>query len=177
MRTISGLLSSPSCWIMVPWKIVYSASSGLGSSDCVLSTYRLQLANELGYDDELARNLSSLASSCHTTNYPITSPPSMRLNTTATTTAITTSASPIKSCYSTYTIKRDDNCHKISSSEKVSTNNLLYLSNLQGGCANFPGPGQKLCMPRPCDIYTVQADDSCSKISNRGNFTTSQLIA
>jgi LysM repeat protein len=152
-------------------------ASDLGCSDCVLGTSQLQLGNELGYNDELAGNFSSLVSSCHATNYPITSPPSNRLNRTAIATATTTSASPEKSCYSTYTIKPDDDCHKISNSQKVSTNNLLYLNNLQGGCANFPRPGQTLCMPRACNVYTVRARDTCRKITGGGGFTPSQLIA
>jgi LysM repeat protein len=152
-------------------------ASDLGCSECVLGTYQLQLSNALGYDDELAGNFSSLASSCHATNYPITSPPSNSLSRTTTVSATTYPAVPEKSCYGTYTIRPGDDCHTISNSQKVSTNNLLYLNNLQGGCANFPGPGQTLCMPRSCDVHTVQANDTCRKITNSGSFTASQLIS
>jgi len=149
--------------------------SDLGCSECVLGTYQLQLSNALGYDNELAGNFSSLASSCHAANYPVTSPPSNSLNSTAT--ATTTSAPPEKSCCSNYTIEAGDDCHKISNAQRVSTNDLLYLNNLQGGCANFPEPGRTLCMPRTCEVYTVRANDTCSKITNSGNLTNTQLIA
>lgn len=148
-------------------------------SDCVLGTYQLQLSNSLGYSSDLAGNFSSLTSSCQATNYPVTSPPPNNINQTATATVTTTSPTAAKSCSSTYTIKFGDGCHSISNAQHVSTNNLLYLNNLEAGCTNFPGPGKQLCMPHTCQIYTVQQNDTCYGVaaSFNGTFTISQLVA
>ncbi|KAI1502076.1 hypothetical protein F5X99DRAFT_418164 [Biscogniauxia marginata] len=131
-------------------------------SECVLGTYQLQLSNFLGYDSNLASTFSSLTSSCQATGYPVTSPPPNYINQTGTQT-LTTSASPTaaKPCASTYLVQNGDDCHSISQANKVSTNEMLYLNNLQGGCMNFPGPGSTLCMPITCEIYTVQENDTC----------------
>lgn len=149
-------------------------------SDCVLGTYQIQLQNPLGYGPDQASNFSSLTSSCHATGYPVTQPPPNTINVTRTTTS-TTTGSPVafKPCSSTYTVKAGDDCHSISTSQKVSTNQMLYYNNLEGGCVAFPAAGAKLCMPHTCDIYTVQANDTCFGIVNTHNasFTVSQLVA
>lgn len=121
-------------------------------SDCVLGTYQRQLSNPLGYTDDLAASFSSLTSSCHATNYPVTSPPPGTVSYAPTSTATTTSPSvtPSKGCSSTYTVQEGDDCHSISVAQQVLTNDLLYLNNLEAGCTDFPGPGTQLCMPHPC---------------------------
>jgi LysM repeat protein len=143
-------------------------------SDCVLGTYQLQLGNSLGYNDDLAANFSSLTSSCQATGYAVTSPPPNIIS--ATVTATTTAIAPTKSCASIYTVKSGDDCHTISTSQNVSLNQMLYFNNLEAGCTDFPSLGVELCMPHTCQIYTVQANDTCSGIvASLNTMTISQL--
>ncbi|EFQ98548.1 LysM domain-containing protein [Nannizzia gypsea CBS 118893] len=148
-------------------------------SECVLGTYQIQLGHTWGYDKDLFAQFSSLTSSCHATGYPVTSPPPITISRTTSSTSTTTTARPQKVCSSKYTIKEGDDCHSISKAQRVSTNNLLYLNNLEGSCTHFPGPGTTLCMPPTCEIYTVEKNDSCYDISRTFNrkFTVSQLIS
>ena len=96
---------------------------------------------------------------------------------TATPNPTTTSVAPSNTCVSTYTVQAGDDCHSISKAQGVSTFDLMVSNNLAGYCSNFPGSGAQLCMPHRCQIYTVQADDSCWGIVSRYNnaFTVTQL--
>ncbi|KAI1798650.1 LysM domain-containing protein [Daldinia bambusicola] len=160
-----------------------SWSSGNGSndacSDCVLGTYQLQLGFGLGYDEELAASFTSLTSSCQATGYTVTSPPALTVNTTATGTATSTAPAAAKTCVSSYSVQDGDDCHSISESQRVSTSQLLYYNNLEGGCSNFPVAGEKLCMPHTCDIYTIKANDTCWGIAEAYNntFGIAQLVS
>ena len=86
---------------------------------------------------------------------------------------------PSKECSNTYTVQDGDDCHSISVAQQVSTNDLLYLNNLEAGCTDFPGPGTQLCMSHTCQIYTVQENDTCYGIVQSWNntFTISQLAS
>ncbi|KAI0024493.1 LysM domain-containing protein [Xylariomycetidae sp. FL0641] len=154
-------------------------ASDQACSDCVLGTYQLQLAYDLGYDDELASSFASLTSSCSATGYPVASPPPMTINVTSASSSTTSLPTATPSCASTYTVKSEDDCHSISMDERVSTNLMLYLNELEAGCTNFADPGAELCMPHTCDIYTVQKNDTCWGIAESFNntFTISQLVS
>ncbi|KAI1171965.1 hypothetical protein F4777DRAFT_590888 [Nemania sp. FL0916] len=155
-------------------------SSTDSCSDCILGTYQLQLSNYLGYDDDLASTFTSLTSSCQATGYPLTSPPPNYISATETATPTTTALpAASKPCASNYTVQSGDDCHSISEAQGVSTNEMLYLNSLEAGCTNFPDPGTSLCMPPTCEIYTVQANDTCWGITDAYNntFTISQLVS
>ncbi|KAK6433415.1 hypothetical protein LTR95_010410 [Oleoguttula sp. CCFEE 5521] len=148
-------------------------------SDCVLGTYQLQLSNVQGYDSDLASSYTSLTSSCQATGYPLTSPPANTVTRTSATTTGSPTPTAAKACSFNFTVKAGDDCHSISNAQKVSTNNVLYLNNLEAGCTDFPAAGANLCMPHTCDVYTVKANDTCYGISQAYDnaFTNSQLIS
>ncbi|KAG8164807.1 hypothetical protein KVR01_005082 [Diaporthe batatas] len=161
-------------------------ASDQSCSDCVLGTFQIQLSNTLGWDDELAANFSSLTQSCQATGYAVTSPPPNYINATQTATATATTSSPTaaRSCAATYVVQAGDDCHSISTSQRVSTSEMLYNNNLEAGCTHFPAAGAQLCMPPSCDVYTVQANDTCWSIVDSyttpeagKQFTISQLIS
>lgn len=127
----------------------------------MLGTYQLQLSNSLGYNSDLLASFTSLTLSCSATDYPVTSPPPNTISQTAIPTPSTTAPVPTKSCASTYTVLKSDDCHSISNEQRISTSNLLYLNGLEAGCTDFPGAGTKLCMPHTCEIYTVKQNDTC----------------
>lgn len=155
-------------------------SSDEACSDCVLGTYQLQLGSAMVYDDELASNFSSMTSSCQATGYAVTSPAPIYINATATATATTTaSATPSNSCASNYTVQAGDGCHSVRIAQKVSTSEMLYFSNLESGCTDFPTAGTSLCMPYTCDVYTVQQNDTCWDLAGAsdGAFSIAQLVS
>jgi hypothetical protein len=76
-----------------------------------------------------------------------------------------------------YTIKDGDDCSSISLSQNVSTFALLHLNELQAYCKNFPEPGTSLCLPKQCQTYTLNDDDTCEGIvaSQPGDISVTQL--
>lgn len=56
---------------------------------------------------------------------------------------------------------------------------LRYKNGLTADCSKFPKVGTSLCIPATCDIYTLQANETCYNISQAHNasFTVTQLIS
>lgn len=152
-------------------------ADGAACSECVLGTFQFQLSYYLGYNEDHASAFASLTESCGETGYRVTSPASPSIGTPTTTGDA--APAPEKSCAGTYTVQKGDDCHAVSPSQNVSTSEMLYLNNLQGGCADFPGPGAELCMPRTCKVYTVEEGDTCRGIASahRSAFSKSQLAS
>ncbi|KND88572.1 hypothetical protein TOPH_06753 [Tolypocladium ophioglossoides CBS 100239] len=146
-------------------------------SECMLRTFQVELNSPFGYDDDFASYYSSLTSSCGVTNYPITSPPPFTVSRTATTSS--SSASPSASCASHYTVKDGDDCLSVSKAQSVSTVMLRFQNGITADCSNFPKAGTSLCMPASCELYTLQANETCYGISQAHNssFTVTQLIS
>ncbi|KAI9831287.1 MAG: hypothetical protein M1826_003726 [Phylliscum demangeonii] len=162
------------------WASATAPPNNTTCSDCVLGVLQTQLNSYFGYDAAWAKNLSSMTSSCHATGYPVTSPapyghPTDSVSTTPT--SSTSTSSP--SCAATYPAQAGDDCHSISLAHKVSTAALLVTNALEAYCYNFPKAGTKLCLPASCDVYTVQANDTCFAITqaHKNAFTTSQLLS
>ena len=79
----------------------------------------------------------------------------------------TTTATPQPTCSgTTYTLKSGDTCQSVSTSQHISTSDLLAANTLESACRNFPTSGS-LCIPsaRVCNPYTVTASDTCSSIA------------
>ncbi|KAI1108518.1 hypothetical protein F5Y14DRAFT_82245 [Nemania sp. NC0429] len=141
---------------------------------CVLSAIQTQLAMPLASKPDIASYFSSLTSSCGSTTGFKPSP-------TPTGTTFTITATPAASprCVGkTYTIGASDTCQKISTSQGISTYDLLWNNNLTKGCENFPKSGT-LCIPSAasCETYTVLATDTCASIQTKFKLLYSQLIA
>lgn len=90
-----------------------------------------------------------------------------------------TTASAAYSCTSTYTVQEGDTCESVSEDHGVGTFYLLQANNLQAYCADFPGVGADLCIPDACELYTVDANDTCYGIAQlyNGTFSVRQLIS
>jgi hypothetical protein len=74
----------------------------------------------------------------------------------------------------TYQVKPDDDCHKISISQNISTEWLIIDNDLPGFCHDFPTQGG-LCLINTCEVYTVAQNDTCTSISRAHNITDAQL--
>ncbi|TGO13948.1 hypothetical protein BTUL_0060g00030 [Botrytis tulipae] len=142
-------------------------------SDCALGIQQLELSSPYGYHSGAALEFASTTSSCGKTGYPYTSPTPIALNSSSISSA-TAAATP---CATPYTVKAGENCNSIARAQKVSTFSLLYENNLQAYCANFPAPGNPICLPKQCDVYTVSKGDSCRSIISAvpGDITLTQL--
>ncbi|KAA8652732.1 uncharacterized protein ATNIH1004_001637 [Aspergillus tanneri] len=147
-------------------------------SDCMLRTFQVELNSPFGYDDEFADYYRSLTSSCGVLDYPITSPPPYTVTRTPTPTSSHTS-SPTPSCASYYTVREGDDCLSVSKAQRVSAAMLRYENGLTADCTNWPDVGTSLCIPAPCELYTLQANETCYGISQAHNttFTVTQLIS
>ncbi|KAI0191406.1 hypothetical protein EV127DRAFT_338015 [Xylaria flabelliformis] len=141
---------------------------------CVLSAIQTQLAMPLASKPDIASYFSSLTSSCgSTTGFK----PSPTPTGTTYTIAATPTATP--TCVGkTYTIGASDTCQGISTSQGISTYDLIWNNNLTSACENFPKSG-KLCIPSAasCKPYTVLATDTCSSIQLKFSLLYSQLIS
>ncbi|KAH8163293.1 hypothetical protein CIB48_g4955 [Xylaria polymorpha] len=143
---------------------------------CILSVLQTQLAMPLASRDDIATYFSSLTSSCGSTSGFSPSP-------TPTATIFTMIGSPTPtptpSCVgTTYTISASDTCQGISTSQGISTYDLIWNNNLTARCENFPTSG-KLCIPSSatCKTYTVLSTDTCYSIQDKFSLLYSQIIA
>ncbi|KAI0449631.1 hypothetical protein F5B21DRAFT_509009 [Xylaria acuta] len=143
---------------------------------CVLSALQTQLAMPLASRDDIATYFSSLTSSCGSTSGFSPSP-------TPTATIFTKTGSPTPSptptCVGkTYTIGASDTCQGISTSQGISTYDLIWNNNLTALCENFPASG-RLCIPSAatCKPYTVLSTDTCYSIQDKFSLLYSQIIA
>ncbi|KAI3394215.1 hypothetical protein diail_3030 [Diaporthe ilicicola] len=94
-----------------------------------------------------------MTQSCQATGYAVTSPPPNYINATQTATARTSSPT----------------AHVAEGLDERDA--LLPVdNNLEAGCTQLPAAGAQLCMPPSCDVYTVQANDTCWGIVD--SFTT-----
>ncbi|KAI8945349.1 hypothetical protein F4801DRAFT_568522 [Xylaria longipes] len=141
---------------------------------CVLSALQTQLAMPLASKPDISTYFSSLTSSCGSTTgfSPSPTPTGTTYTITGTPTATPTCAGK------TYTIGASDTCQGISTSQGISTYDLIWNNNLTSGCENFPTSGT-LCIPSAasCEPYTVLATDSCSSIQSKFSLLYSQLIS
>ncbi|KAL1640089.1 hypothetical protein SLS58_007356, partial [Diplodia intermedia] len=146
------------------WLNETAVSSEQECSDCMLGLSQFELSSPFSYNDEFAENFTSSTSSCGKSGYSFATPTQYYLN--ASTTSAAPTATTTVDCSSTYVVQEGDDCHSISTAHTVSTVSLLMLNDLDAWCANFPTAGASLCIPYPCDIYTVQENDTCWSIVN-----------
>ena len=89
-----------------------------------------------------------------------------------------TSASPTAQACSgaQYTINSGNTCNSISSSQGISTIDLLAANNL-ASCVSLPKSGS-LCIPSAskCTVYTVQQNDTCASVANAHTLTSVQVV-
>ena len=176
LRSTTGQFCDPQ---LLAWSNQSYLTTNQSCSDCWLGVLTLQLGNPLGYDDNLASNFVSLASSCNATAYGFTSPTAYALNSTSTTVPSTVTAVPPPACTGSYTVGDADDCISVSKTLNVSTYNLLYYNNIDIYCQNFAAAvGENLCIPPQCEIYTWQALDTCdSVVSGFTGMTVPQFLA
>ncbi|KAE8341837.1 hypothetical protein BDV24DRAFT_163060 [Aspergillus arachidicola] len=127
----------------------------------------------------MADIFSLLTSSCSATQYAITSPPSYTIGDATSSTTSAAPVTPTNGCVEKYVVQAGDTCDSISIAKNISTHGLLYSNGLPAHCALFPVAGSSLCIPEPCDIYTVQRNETCYSIAQAHDFSFSvtQLIA
>jgi hypothetical protein len=119
-----------------------------------------ELTSPFAYNDASAAELSSMASLCDKPTYTAPEPKPYAL------TATSSKPPPVptlrsKDCPDRYSVRAGDSCHSVSQAHNVSTFALLYWNSLTVGCLDFPGVGKSMCLPSPCNIYTVQQNDTC----------------
>lgn len=64
---------------------------------------------------------------------------------------------------STYVPSANETCVDISAAANVSTSTLANINALGANC-NYLTANQTLCLPKVCDIYLVQSNDTCTSI-------------
>ncbi|RDW84131.1 uncharacterized protein DSM5745_04457 [Aspergillus mulundensis] len=179
LRDDSGAFCAPQIdsWLNAP----EGMTSEQSCSSCFLRTLQTHLNSAFGYDEDTENEFVSLTESCGETNYPFTSPPAYTVDipTSGTATSSAAMATPTVDCVDEYVIQQGDTCTSISVAKNVSTHELLYVNNLPAYCINFPTAGDSLCIPKSCEIYTVQEDDNCYSIveAHEYAFTVTQLIS
>ncbi|KAI1381144.1 hypothetical protein F4677DRAFT_118218 [Hypoxylon crocopeplum] len=144
--------------------VTRAPASTIACNSCFLSIISTQLEMPLASAVGISSIYSSLTSSCQVPNMSITPIPT----TSTWTVPVTSSSTSAQATCSgtTYTIKSGDTCESISTSQDVSTSDLLSYNVLQAACYNFPTSGS-LCIPsnRVCTPYTVKSGDTCSSIA------------
>lgn len=156
--------------IFQSWLGQTNLTAAQNCSDCLLGVQQLQLNSPFGYHAQAAADFQSTTSSCGKTGYPLTSPAKYTIS--SATTSATSTSRPTTVCGSTYTVQSGDTCNSISLAKKVSTFAVVSASGANPACTNLQA-GAVLCLPSPCQLYTVQATDTCASIlSAIGNGVT-----
>ncbi|KAK6209368.1 hypothetical protein LQW54_006356 [Pestalotiopsis sp. IQ-011] len=139
---------------------------------CALDSFRLQIEDERSYDAELAEQYSSAVSSCGVTAAPIATPTSQFQNNN-----VTFSDNTTFSCTGTYVpVETGTSCDQFAETNSMSTDQLLNINSLAGGCADWPGNNTELCVQDNCTPYVVQEGDTCSSVANGADITITQLV-
>lgn len=146
--------------VLSSWLNQSQLTSAQNCSDCMLGVVQTQLNSPFGFHEDFAQEFASTTSSCGATDYPYTSPAPYAANTSATEPASPTNTA---TCSNPYTVQSGDTCDSIALAMKVPTNAVISAGGLSAGCSNLT-PGASLCLPRACNLYRVQYDDTCNTI-------------
>ncbi|KAI4600099.1 hypothetical protein KJ359_001201 [Pestalotiopsis sp. 9143b] len=139
---------------------------------CALDSFRLQMEDERSYDAGLAEQYSSVVSSCGVTAAPIATPTSQFQDNN-----VTLSENTTFSCTGTYVpVETGTSCDQFAETNSISTDQLLNINSLAGGCADWPGNNTELCVQDNCTPYVVQEGDTCSSVANGAEITITQLV-
>lgn len=144
--------------------------------DCGLGLARLELEYPGTYQDYLVADYSSSVSSCGVTAAPITSPTQVYFDNPRT---IVSGYNTTTACTGSYVaVPTGISCDDMAERHNISTDSLLMLNQLDGGCANWPGNLTKMCVEGVCNPYMVQPNDtSCLDLARNFNITLTQLLA
>ncbi|GKU06925.1 unnamed protein product [Fusarium langsethiae] len=166
--------------IMGSWPLIKDHTREQNCSDCALGAMQLGLNSELTYNEKVASEFSVLTKSCQKTGFDVQVP----------TKAVTSPASGTKPsttmttipCETPYTIHAEDTCNGICKSQNVSTYAFTQTNRLNIWCDNLPKAGTVVCLPKTCDVYTVEKDDTCGRIAYKFSryapgFSMTQLIS
>lgn len=81
------------------------------------------------------------------------------------------------SCTGTYVpVETGTSCDQFAETNSISTDQLLNINSLAGGCADWPGNNTELCVQDNCTPYVVQEGDTCSSVANGAEITITQLV-
>ncbi|KAJ6086049.1 LysM domain protein [Penicillium sp. IBT 16267x] len=142
-----------------------SLPSSVACSPCVLELYKLlQKTPYSYYDSDMVSDWSAIQTLCGV-SYPTEVPQNPTNVTDIPGFAPANYSTPSCLSESTYAVVSGDNCIAISQAQNVSTGALIALNNLLPDCSNLDA-GASLCLPQACEIYTVQAGDTCASITN-----------
>ncbi|KAJ5399171.1 hypothetical protein N7465_009660 [Penicillium sp. CMV-2018d] len=143
--------------------------------NCGLGIMRAQLDNAVGYIDQLASQYLSSASSCGVTVPPLSEPTPVYLSDPNT---VVSSASTSLKCTGSYVpVPTGTTCDEFAEANSISTDQLLMINGLVGGCVNWPGSLTNLCVQGTCEPYLVQRNDTCAGIAGAHNITITQLLS
>ncbi|EPE06530.1 hypothetical protein F503_02658 [Ophiostoma piceae UAMH 11346] len=147
-------------------------------SPCVLALYRvLQGTAYSYYDDQMASDWKAIQEKCGVT-YPtdVTPNPTNVTDIPGFAAPGDASENSTITCLSgnMYTVASGDNCIAISQQNNVSTGTLQILNNIYNDCSNLIA-GASVCLPNQCQTYTVQPNDTCSKITSSYGINFSQF--
>lgn len=147
--------------------------------DCHLGPLRVQVSSPIGYDQERAASLASIASKCGSTAYTFTIPgaygdvkPPARYGKAFASTLATANTT----CNKQYVVKEGETCNSIAAAQGVSSLGIVEANNLVFGCKQLT-VGKVLCLPKPCRTHTVGSRDICSDIASHYSITNEQLLA
>ncbi|KAF9874971.1 LysM domain-containing protein [Colletotrichum karsti] len=138
-----------------------ASTSSQNCSDCMLGVSQSQLNSPFGYQADFAASFRNLTKSCSATRYTFTTPTPYAIST------IAPPPTPERpTCGSPYVVKSNDTCDSIAVANGVATWSVLRAGGLDWRCKNLAA-GDLLCLPKPCNLYRVQYDDTCEAIVSK----------
>ncbi|KAH8761309.1 hypothetical protein BGZ57DRAFT_993033 [Hyaloscypha finlandica] len=75
----------------------------------------------------------------------------------------------------TYTVKAGDTCESIAVANSVAQGTLWAINNLSPDCSAMT-VGQSLCLPKQCDLYTLERNDTCWSIASAKGLSFSSIL-
>ncbi|KAK3395031.1 LysM domain-containing protein [Podospora didyma] len=142
-------------------------------SDCALKYDAVMLSSDYGRVRFRPDQFSAILSSCSVpaSKYPWSYTPTQG----ATTTSVSTTAAPARTCAGTlYKAKQGDTCESISKVNSVATDRMIDLNNLDYKCKTLK-PGATVCIEDQCRTLVVQKNQTCDSISKGQAFNVGHL--
>ncbi|KAI5291815.1 hypothetical protein KEM54_006392 [Ascosphaera aggregata] len=146
-------------------------------SPCLIALIKqMQGTAYSNYDDELAADWAKIQKTCGTDALPTqVQPPATNITSVP---GVDHSNPDNTTCLSEkyYTVKSGDNLQSIAEAQKVSTGTMRILNDIFPDESNLH-VNQVLCLPRICNVYKVQENDSCASIASSQKISVSDLLS
>ena len=152
---------------------VVALSKSQQCSPCILALFQhLQSTPYSSYNDELAKDWTSVQQLCGVSYPTIVQPPAANVTVPGYSTSAA-NATCLTNQY--YTVTSGDDCESIAEAHHVAQGTLIVINGILPDCSNLEA-GASICMPQNCTTYKTVSGDTCSSIVLATGITFQALL-